>query len=165
MTTKTANKKNPYANAPVVNLTVGAGVKSAPRVCVTTGIGFSDVNAIKTILELVQKQHPTAVVTNQGRYDGDKLVANVARSIGLGYEMTLPKFLEARNRNQPLFDRTHVMNAEEQKTVGYVELQERIAETCIELHVFGTPSGPQRGLIEAFNECDKSVNNWGTSTD
>jgi hypothetical protein len=168
MTTATKSKKteeNPYADAPVVNLTVGAGADSAPRVCITTGQGFTDVKAIESIMTLLQKTHPNAVVTNQGRWAGDQIVANVARSIGLGYEMTLPKFLEARRRGTPLFTENHRMTPEENGEVGYLELQDRIAANCIELHVFGAPSGPQRGLIEAFNDVAKHCFSWGSSTD
>lgn len=155
---------SPYANAPVVNLAVGSE-NAAPRVCITTGQGFRDVNAIRSIMELLQKAHPDAVVTNQGRWDGDQLVASIARSLGLGYEMTLPKFLEAKRRGTPLFEETHRMTPEESATVGYMELQKRLATTCIELHVFGTPSGPQRGLIEAFNDVEKGCFAWGSATE
>jgi hypothetical protein len=160
-----ATEENPYADAPVVNLTVGAGVTSAPRVCITTGVGFKDVAAIQSIMTLLQKAHPNAVVTNQGRWEGDKLVANIARQLGLGYEMSLPKFLEARQRGNPLFDVNHRMTPAENAEVGYQALQHDIAEKCIELHVFGTASGPQRGLIEAFAEVDKHCYSWGSSTD
>ena len=166
----TATKKpstqpiNPYAGLPVVNLTP-SGATAAPRICVTTGQGYKDVEAISRVLEAVQKAHPNAVVTNQGRWDGDQLVGTIAQSIGLGYEMTLPKFLEARRRGQPLIEQGEKMTPEQNRKFGFIELQSRLATTCEELHVFGTPSGPQRGLIEAFNEAEKQAFRWGAAAD
>lgn len=160
--TNTAEKENPYANAPVVDLTVGK-ITAAPRICVTTGRGFTDTKAIRSILELVQKAQPGAVITNQGKWEGDQLVSNIAQSLGLEYEMSLPKFLEARRRGQPVIEEGVKMTPEQNAEFGFIELQKRMAATCTELHVFGTPSGPQRGLIEAFNEADKKCFSWGAS--
>ena len=166
--TKNAPKnapKNRFANAPVVNLTVGPSGEKAPRVCVTTGIGFNDVKAIQSILELIQKDAPNTVVTNQGKWVGDQLVGNVAKNLGLVYEMTLPKFLEERNRTG--VRRSERMTPEEDALIGFGELKKRLAQQCDELHVFGTPSGPQRGMIEAFEEVGKTegagIYRWGSA--
>lgn len=156
---------NALDNAPVVNLTAGSGTGGAPRVCMTTGRGFTDVKAIKAILEIYQAHDPRTVIVNQGRWEGDKIVASIARNIGLSYEEVLPKFILARRRGLPLFSEDHRMTPEENAKVGYGEIQTRMAKTCDELDVFGTPSGPQLGLMEAFNEVDKKCRQWGASTD
>lgn len=156
---------NPYADAPVISLSASGWDAAMPRICVTTGRGYKDVAAIRSILELVQKNQPTAVVANQGFYEGDKLVITIARSLGIETETFTPKFIEARRRQAPLFDESHRMTPEENAEVGYVELQHRMAENCTELHIFGSPSGPQRGLAEAFEDVDKKVFQWGGSVD
>ena len=162
---KKAVKTNPYAEAQVINLsTTNAEMPTAPRICATTGRYYKDVAAIRSILELMQKAHPDAVIANQNFWEGDKLVITVAKSIGMNTEELVPKFIEARRRQAPLFDEGHRMTPEENAEVGFVELQKRLATTCSELHIFGTPSGPQRGLKEAFEEVDKEVFMWGGAT-
>lgn len=169
MTTATRTSKpktddTRFAGLPIIDLSVNSA-KAARRVCVTTGRGYTDATAIQTLLETLQKENPATVIVNQGRWEGDQLVGNIAQSMGLGYEAKMPKFLEARRRGMPVIDQNERMTPEQNREFGYIELQHRLAETCTELHVFGTPSGPQRGLQEAFNEVDKKCFSWGSSTD
>jgi hypothetical protein len=161
---KPVEKPERFANVPVVNLSVSAA-QAVRRVYVTTGRGFNDVDAITNILKELQQEDPHTVIMNQGRstWEGEQIVKAVAGSIGLTYEMALPKFLAARMRGQPLIAENVRMSPEQDAEFGYRKLQNDMAEQCEELHVFGTASGPQRGMIEAFNEADKAVLQWGSS--
>ena len=164
---KTATPDNPYADVKVANLTVTSntvGGNTAPRICLTSGQGFTDRAAITNVLTAIKNRFPNAIVVNQGKWQGDQLIGQIAQSMGIDYEMMLPKFLEERRRNG--VQGTAARYApEEEMTIGYGELKKRIAATCDELHVFGTPSGPQRGLIEDFNEAEKQVHRWGGALD
>ena len=107
-----AAKKDKYSAVEAVKIAGGDIAKVADRMVITTGRDFKDAAAIKSLMSVIQKNDPNVIITNQGRWEGDKLVASVARSIGLSYVETLPKFLEARNRGQAVIASDERMTVE-----------------------------------------------------